>query len=608
MLIYRLADLMLEKQQHVLAVDDLFEDEQIGEFVKSIQIDSPYQQMLLEGVLTESVKENKLFVTFTVEGYFHYALGEVIYNQSTGRGSEFLQDIIENNKLNGAQEGVEQCLIRDVENDDLSRLIWLIVQGGTSLAVCSVPLAHAFLKVKGNQKTDDEVERAQRIQIRNVMDLLLAESTENDISVLEKALSHLEKTQKNSVVSYVYQQINSSVQPDNLKKASLYLKSLRFIPQSEMRPKLEYFETFNVEKKKSATYARYLEMLGRMFINDKIADYKKAITLLNEALEINLLRYPKSFGVVAINYSSIGLAYMSSGDYDKSINYYKKALNILLENNYRDLSSTYECLALAELQKKNFTSALDYFDKTLKIKEMNLGSKHSNVSSTLSAIALTYTNLGDSKNALKYWIKTLGIELNINNHRKEHNAILNKKIGDEYFKIQNYSSANKYLLDFWYYLKSINSMGEKFLKSTNKILKCYNFIGLEKYKSCNYSESINIYNSALDLMSGLKTSQFKIADVIYFNLGNAYYKNAQLKQAKFHLYQALKIRIKSIEKNPTPVGRSYICLGNVEVSLGNHKKAKEHYHKAHAIFLKALGVEHEHTKLMTKKLNELNDQ
>ena len=64
LLIYRLAELMLEKQQHVLAVDDLFEDEQIGEFVKSIQIDSPYQQMLLEGVLTESVKENKLFETY----------------------------------------------------------------------------------------------------------------------------------------------------------------------------------------------------------------------------------------------------------------------------------------------------------------------------------------------------------------------------------------------------------------------------------------------------------------------------------------------------------------------------------------------------------------
>ena len=63
----------------MLPVDLLFDDEQIGDFVKSIQIDSPYQQMLLEGVLTESVKDEKLYVSFTVEGYFHFVLGEFLF-------------------------------------------------------------------------------------------------------------------------------------------------------------------------------------------------------------------------------------------------------------------------------------------------------------------------------------------------------------------------------------------------------------------------------------------------------------------------------------------------------------------------------------------------
>ena len=49
-LLYRLAELMLQHEQHILPVDLLFDDEQIGDFVKSIQIDSSYQQMLLEGV------------------------------------------------------------------------------------------------------------------------------------------------------------------------------------------------------------------------------------------------------------------------------------------------------------------------------------------------------------------------------------------------------------------------------------------------------------------------------------------------------------------------------------------------------------------------------
>ena len=55
-LLYRLAELMLEYEQNILPVDLLFDDKQIGDFVMSIQIDSPYQQMLLQGVLTESVQ------------------------------------------------------------------------------------------------------------------------------------------------------------------------------------------------------------------------------------------------------------------------------------------------------------------------------------------------------------------------------------------------------------------------------------------------------------------------------------------------------------------------------------------------------------------------
>ena len=55
LLLYHLAELMLEREQHTLPVDDLFEDEQIGGFVRSINIDSPYQQSLFEGVLTETI-------------------------------------------------------------------------------------------------------------------------------------------------------------------------------------------------------------------------------------------------------------------------------------------------------------------------------------------------------------------------------------------------------------------------------------------------------------------------------------------------------------------------------------------------------------------------
>jgi hypothetical protein len=113
LLLHRLSEIMLEHELHILPVDLLFDDESIGDFVKSIQIDSPYQQMLLEGVLTESVRDEKLYVSFTVEGYYHYVLGEVIYEQSKNKDHTYFITLLDSNRLNGVKEGVEQCLIQD---------------------------------------------------------------------------------------------------------------------------------------------------------------------------------------------------------------------------------------------------------------------------------------------------------------------------------------------------------------------------------------------------------------------------------------------------------------------------------------------------------------
>ena len=64
-LLYRLIELMLEKLKTFLLLDELYEDEVISPFVRNIQIDGPFQRLIFEGVLTKSVSDEKLFVSFT---------------------------------------------------------------------------------------------------------------------------------------------------------------------------------------------------------------------------------------------------------------------------------------------------------------------------------------------------------------------------------------------------------------------------------------------------------------------------------------------------------------------------------------------------------------
>jgi hypothetical protein len=59
-LLYRLTELIFEKQQTFLLLDELYEDEIISAYVRNIQIDSPYQQLLFDGVLSQYNHQNEL--------------------------------------------------------------------------------------------------------------------------------------------------------------------------------------------------------------------------------------------------------------------------------------------------------------------------------------------------------------------------------------------------------------------------------------------------------------------------------------------------------------------------------------------------------------------
>ena len=123
LLLYRLAELMLDQEQHILPVDLLFDDAQLGDFVKSIAIDSPYQQMLLEGVLTESVREEKLLVSFTVEGYFHHVLGEVLSSQYNELGMEDILVKFNKSEWTHLPVGISLMLVNLVQNGEYLFLI-----------------------------------------------------------------------------------------------------------------------------------------------------------------------------------------------------------------------------------------------------------------------------------------------------------------------------------------------------------------------------------------------------------------------------------------------------------------------------------------------------
>lgn len=192
LLLYHLAELMLEHEQHIFPVDLLFDDEQIGDFVKSIQIDSPYQQLLLQGVLSESVRDEKLYVSFTVEGYFHYVLGEVLYKLSADKDAAYFIQLNSFNSLNGLQEGITQCLIRQTKNSFYDCIIALIDKGDGIQNLCVTPLANAF----SEENT------------KHIISILLDNETENDFFVLFLVIGLLKKRNKIEIIENILKELS----------------------------------------------------------------------------------------------------------------------------------------------------------------------------------------------------------------------------------------------------------------------------------------------------------------------------------------------------------------------------------------------------------------
>jgi hypothetical protein len=330
-LLHHLAERMLEQQQHIIAVDQLFDDEIISDYVKSIQIDSPYQQMLLEGVLSESVRDEKLFVSFTVEGYFHFVLGNVIYDHSIDKDHNYLITLLEGNALNGITNGVEQCLIKEVNLGKLNRLVALIDAGGVAESVARFPLVHAFMKNK----------------VEGVFNTLMENPTANDWNIIKHVRGILLANQKQQVVEQLDGIIKESIQ---LKSTiNELLKSKGEFDFSSALTLISFYTDLNALDQAKLYYTQFIEEAEKrndqqslVMALEQLGDseykrsghdgYKAAMDALTRAAAIRESESNPQRDKLKNTYRLLGFAYLSLGlQVVKSTEYFEKAKAIMLE-------------------------------------------------------------------------------------------------------------------------------------------------------------------------------------------------------------------------------------------------------------------------------------
>lgn len=538
LLLYRLAELMLEHEQHILPVDLLFDDEQIGDFVKSIQIDSPYQQMLLEGVITESVHDEKLYVSYTVEGYFHYILGNVIeMNQLKSKKIEDLQKLIES-KLSGMKPGLEQYLIKCSVNGNESVIFNFIDLFPNNLDL--VIKAFVSLIVNNDRK--------------KVLDTLFENVTDNDLLLLIEVLNYINNYLPQILIEFENEllQYKFLSEKDIFKKSyiealrntstdSIDLKFLDNISSNDFDiefeiniVKINLFSKLNYFKSAEKTIKRNLYILSKlksnnrrnivkMFYNNisifysEVGNYNLAIEASKNALSFS----DESQSDYGILMNNIALRYIEIDRYDDAEKHLKIALNFDLKKfgNYSEnVASRYGNFGLLNINKENYLEAIDYLKLALKIDKSLFGNEDDIIATRLINLSEAYRNTNQIEEALKCIFESRKID--IANYGAKHPMIAYSYNIEAhiYMQLENFEKAIQTI-------KKAIEINKLFQNGINdKLNRDFNFLGIIYVKYGNLNKALTCFLKANKIEANLFSDNPELRIVTWLNICKIYLK------------------------------------------------------------------------------------
>ncbi len=235
------------------------------------------------------------------------------------------------------------------------------------------------------------------------------------------------------------------------------------------------------------------------------------------------------------------------------------------------------------IKKQEFEKSLDFFQKALLLQIKLLGTDNSDVADTYSNMGNVYFYQSKYDKAIKLWIKALDI-------RKKLFGEGTKSVSDSYNNIAYaYQIKSDYESSLKYYFKSIEIRKKIFGENHIILSDSYINIGIVYLEKSEYDTALKYYNKALEIREAISGEMHpKVADC-YNNIGTVFYYKHEYDYTLEYLKKALDIRIETLGKEHTKVAESYGNIGNVYVNINRFDLALEYHLKALPIFIKLLG-------------------
>ena len=273
---------------------------------------------------------------------------------------------------------------------------------------------------------------------------------------------------------------------------------------------------------------------------------------------------------ISASYIALGICYNTKTEYSKALSYLNKSLKIeneLLSKN-PDFSSYKRGLLVTNLDigniyffQGNYAQAIEHYFQTLKLAEEIDFKKAICLSS--GNIGLCYKDLKDYTKALEYNYKALGVAIETGNKSDLHQCYNN--LGDIYFVMSELDSAKMYFTNCLNINKEDNN--------EPNLVKTYVNLANVYTKEKKYDKALRYYKLSLELSEKLDLKDGQIN--VNFMMGKYFSLLKNYKSAINHFTKSLELA--------KEIGNlQFVMQTNNELSLlyqniGDYKKALQYY-------------------------------
>ncbi|UII75819.1 tetratricopeptide repeat protein [Flagellimonas sp. HMM57] len=324
---------------------------------------------------------------------------------------------------------------------------------------------------------------------------------------------------------------------------------------------------------------------GMGMIHKNMGQYDMSIDFYKKALKIQQ-EHEIDTGL-ASSYTNLGLVYKLQGNYIDALDYYNKTLQIDLESGNKNyIAGSYANIGIIHKMSGNYPEALKYYFESLKVSEALGNQKY--IANNYNNIGGLYHEQNDYQSALKYHLKSLSIREEIND--KKGIATNYSNIGIAYSGLKDYVKAYDYQLNA---LELQKELGDKRGVAIAQINIGENFLAEKKY-----NEAIPFLKKGIDISNNIATTDISISGMNL--LGECLFELKRYREAEKILKETvLKSRETGLLKETQIASEN---LTKTQSALGDYKAALKSYELYHVMYDTLLGKE------KTKQLSQLQIQ